>query len=283
MSLAVLKSNKCFDALYTNAYVERQLEKFRNRHNNHWRAHLDLAERLASNYAPPAPARVLDLGCSIGTFAIEFAMKGYDALGLDLDKKSLEIAEGLAKEVGCSPEWVHADAANFVLKQQVDFAVCFDLFEHLSDDQIKKMLMCLKGVLRNDGVFIFHTFPTKYDHLFYKNNVFCLPLLFFRSCDHKTFERVVRIYARLVDCYYVLTRGKTWNRIIAGTVHPNPLTINKIEKLLSASGFEILNIETGLDSVNALKPGQGRVAKRFFSRQPVAHRSIWGVARKISD
>ena len=46
-----------FEDLYTPTYVQRQLEKFRNRHDNHWKAHLDLAASLVERFAPPPPAR----------------------------------------------------------------------------------------------------------------------------------------------------------------------------------------------------------------------------------
>lgn len=272
-----------FESLYTPVYVERQLEKFRNRYQNHWKAHLDLVERLSEEYASSQPASMLDLGCSIGTFALEFACKGYVTYGLDLDVKSIEIAKRLSGEIGCSPQWIQSDATDFIIDRAVDFVVCFDLLEHLADSQIRKMLICVKNSLKKDGVLIFHTFPTRYDHIFFKNNFFCIPLIIFRNYDSGRFKRIVGCYSQLLDFYYLLTRGKKWKAIIADTVHPNPLSVERIEHFLEDAGFVIEVIDTGLDSVNALKPGQGRVAKRFFSHQPVAHRSIWGVARKKSD
>ncbi len=34
----------------------------------------------------------MDVGCSIGTFAIEFAAKGYRSFGIDFDQTALDIA-----------------------------------------------------------------------------------------------------------------------------------------------------------------------------------------------
>lgn len=280
MSKSLSASDVFFEKLYTPVYVERQLEKFRGRHHNHWKAHLDLAAKLASEHAPPPPARMLDLGCSIGTFALEFASRGYETIGLDLDAKSLDIARELANELGCSPDWVHADATNFILDQPVDFVVCFDLFEHLTDDQLTKMLDCVKQCLCKGGCILFHTFPTEYDHIFYRNNLFCLPLLPFRKANTLMFNRVVEIYSWFIDCFFLIRRGRTWKRIISKSIHPNPLSRERLVKFLESAGFMVDFIETSIDTLNPLRVNQGRIAKKFFSHQRITHRSIWGVAFK---
>ena len=127
--------------LYNDKYVHAQLEKFRNRENNHFGNHIRLVKDLLDRFSINPPARLLDIGCSIGTFALELSLNGYLTIGLDFDQNSLKYAESLAEELGCSPDWICADASNFVLKEKVDVVICFDLFEHLEDDAIKKMVM----------------------------------------------------------------------------------------------------------------------------------------------
>lgn len=266
--------------LYNSTYVQAQLEKFHNRNNNHWRNHIRLAKQLASDYGPPPPASLLDLGCSIGTFALEFATDGYDTIGLDFDPKALEVAKKLAKEMGVNPVWVCEDAGSFSLEKKVDIVLCFDLLEHLPDDVIINALSCVRRNLKSNGLFIFHTFPTQYDHIFYKGALTCGPLVPFRSLSEKQFENMVRWYAGFLDIFYLLRYGKTHKRIIANTVHPNPLSKKRLQCFLKNAGFDILLFETDLDSINPLKPGQGTLAKRFFVKQPVGCRSLWGVARE---
>ena len=110
--------------IYTPTYVDAQLEKFRNRSTNHWQHHIRLAKQLVADYAPAPPASLLDLGCSIGTFALEFALDGYKTIGLDFDPKALEQGEKLAKELGCEPKWICEDAGAFDLQEKVDIVVC---------------------------------------------------------------------------------------------------------------------------------------------------------------
>ena len=42
--------------------------------------------------------RILDVGSSIGTIAIELASKGYDVSGVDFDHSAIEIATKLAAD-----------------------------------------------------------------------------------------------------------------------------------------------------------------------------------------
>ncbi len=265
--------------LYTPTYVDAQLEKFRNRQTNHWQHHIRLAKQLVADHAPHPPASLLDLGCSIGTFALEFALDGYDTIGLDFDPKALEQGRELAKELGCEPKWVCEDAGSFSLREKVDIVVCFDLLEYLNDDIIVNTLSCIRKNLKHGGAFIFHTFPTQYDHVFYKRALTCLPLIPFRSLSEKNFETLVRRYSNFLDIFYLLRYGKTHKGFIAKRVHPNPLSMERLRSFLEDADFEIKHLEMSLDSINPLKPGQGVLAKKFFARQPVALCSLWGIAK----
>lgn len=264
--------------LYNDSYRASQLSKFRNRHKNHFANHIRLAKELVAEYGVSSPSRLLDLGCSIGTLALEFALDGYDTIGLDSDPKALSQGRKLARELGCNPKWVCGDAGSFSLREKVDIIVCFDLLEHLSDAVIKKTLACIRENLKTNGVIVFHTFPTQYDHIFHKMALTCLPLIPFRYLSERRFELLVRWYAKYLNIFYLIWYGKTHNKIIANTVHPNPLSKERLQGVLKDAGFNLILLEMSLDSINPLKPYQGVLAKIFFSNQPVAYRSIWGVA-----
>ncbi|MGH8221516.1 MAG: hypothetical protein ACREQZ_00950, partial [Woeseiaceae bacterium] len=70
--------------MYGEAYQRAQVEKHRQRHTNHWRQRIALAHRLVNQWVlprflgrDPHDITVLDVGCSIGTMAIEFAQRGF--------------------------------------------------------------------------------------------------------------------------------------------------------------------------------------------------------------
>src|SRR5438046_1211256 len=100
-------SIKPTSAAYGRAYQEHQAAKYRDRANNHWKTRIALAEDLLERFVMPrlagrAPASIVsvDVGCSIGTFAIEMARRGFRSIGIDLDARALEIAQVLATEEG---------------------------------------------------------------------------------------------------------------------------------------------------------------------------------------
>lgn len=272
---------KELENLYSAKYVQTQLDKFRNRRSNHWANHIRLAKMLVKNWGAPPPAYLLDLGCSIGTFALEFALEGYDTFGLDFDTKALREAQKLAQELDCdNSKWICADAGKFSLKREFDIIVCFDLIEHLEDNVMSNMLNCVWDNLKRSGIFVFHTFPTKYDYIFFRDNTKSWPLIPFRNLPNKLFEKMVKLYAIILDAYFLISHGKRHKKCIANTVHPNPLTEEKLKDFLQQTGFQCVMLEKELDAINPLKPGQGILAKKYFSHQPVVKRSVYGVARK---
>ena len=56
----------------------------------------------------PKNIRTLDVGCSIGTMAIEMAQRGFDSFGVDFDESALKLAQILAAEENLSIEFFNA-------------------------------------------------------------------------------------------------------------------------------------------------------------------------------
>ena len=71
----------------------------------------------------PVPARVLDVGCSFGGFAIEAERAGYDVCGMDLNPAAVEYVQSLGMEAECcaSPGELVG-----IPDGTVDIVTCFD-------------------------------------------------------------------------------------------------------------------------------------------------------------
>ena len=271
---------------YSAEYVQVQRRKHEERFTSHWKSHIWWAKELVREYGKKSPAKLLDLGCSVGTYAIEFALDGYETTGLDFDLKALNVARQLATKENVNPKWLCGDACDFQLPKPVDIVLCLDLLEHLDDETIKGMLSCIKANLNPDGIFLYHTFPTKYDHIFYKNwffnrlsSIIPLPLIPFKKLDDSSFTQVVKTYSAFLDLFSLLTVQKTHQQIIKDTVHPNPLSHEKLLNFFNEAGFELIVSKEGIEEFNPLKVGQGRLAMKYFSDKAAAQRSLWGVAR----
>lgn len=280
-------------SIYGNEYQTRQVDKFRNRAHNHWKNRINLAFDLVKNHdetkeqgKEKKDVVVVDIGCSIGTFAIEFAKLGYQSYGIDFDSSALAIGEKLSREENINVKFVNSDVSNWgnLSLPKIDIAICFDIFEHLHDDELGALLVSLKNQLSKNGRLIFHTFPTEYDHLFYFERTMAiiftpwlrrLPLELFKNLSKTKFERFVRAYATLFDFLYLFKKGCTHKELIKNNKHCNPLSKRRLEDILIRSGYKILQLET-----TQLYSFEKKIQKRF-SHHPISHRNLFGAAMKM--
>jgi len=266
-------------------YQGKQAEKYRNRENNHWKIRIETANRLFDEYALPELLNrdkkdvvIVDAACSIGTFAIEFARRGYQTYGVDFDEEALKIARQLAAEEGVQPEFVHADISEWSLNfPKIDVVLCMDVFEHLHDDELGAMLQALRKQMTESSVLIFHTFPTQYDYIFNgSKGRYRYPLLPFRKLKAESFTRLTRAYAALLDAYWLLRSGKDYREMIKKRSHCNPLTLERLTDIALRAGYEIKLMELAQlypDNLFTANPEiQGK-----FREQPVSFRNLSGV------
>lgn len=267
---------------YGRQYQLEQAEKHRHRHENHWRPRIALAHTLIDRYVlprlPGVPAgdiRTIDVGCSIGTMAIEMALRGFKSHGVDFDAAALEIARSLAREEHVSVEFFQCDVAELgtVTDTPFDIAVCFDIFEHLHDDELGAFLQFIRRRLSSRGALVFYTFPLQFDYLFFSRDPVHWPLMLVKWLPERWFERVVRAYAALIDACLLVATGKSYRERIAGLPHCNPTTKLRLQGILERAGFSIEVIET-----DNIYPFKRHVADRF-RKHPIAHRNLYGVAR----
>jgi len=265
---------------YGEQYQREQVEKHRARATNHWKARIALAHELIDTHVlprlgprEPRSVQVLDVGCSIGTMAIEMALRGFKAYAVDFDASALRIARELAAEEGASVEFFRADVAEWRPPiGGIDIALCFDIFEHLHDDELGALLQSLKRVLSERGSLVFYTFPLQYDYLFFSRDVLHWPLMPLRWLSRPAFDRVVRAYAAACDVALLAATGKTYRERIKSHSHCNPTTRQRLEDVLKRAGYRIAYIETG-----NLYPFKPHVTRRF-TRHAAAHRHLYGVA-----
>lgn len=267
---------------YGREYQLAQADKYRNREHNHWRDRIALGHRLVSEHAlPRMPGRdkstitLVDVGCSIGTFAIEFAREGYRAVGVDFDAEAIGVARGLAAEEGARPEFLIADVAEMGERiGPVDIAVCFDIFEHLHDDELGVLLRDIRGCIADHGTLVFHTFPTEYDFLFFGDGAdeHRRVLREFAAGDPERFDREARAYAEELDAGRLREEGRTRREWGASWQHCNLLTARRLGAILGRAGWEVPVMETA-----QLYPVSEEIAG-VFAGHPIVDRNLFGVA-----
>ena len=156
--------------------------------------------------------------------------------------------------------------------KKIDIAVCFDIFEHLHDDELGAFLHIIKTKLSENGVLLYHTFPTQYDYLFFKKKIVSFPLIPFSIFGKRFFERIVRMYAANIDFFLSMIKGKTYKEHIKKKSHCNPTTKERLSDILKRAGYENKLIEVG-QLYNFKKRTQN-----IFKKHPISYRNLYGVA-----
>lgn len=265
---------------YGTDYQLKQTEKYRNRKHNHWKFRIDLAHNLVEQHVlvkqqgkSKKDIVVVDVGCSIGTFAIEFAKLGYNSYGVDFDSSAIDIAKQLSAEENVTPEFVCGDISDWCNSfPPIDIAICFDILEHLHDDELGSFLCSIRKQFSENGSLVFHTFPTQYNYIFFQRRYVSYPLIPFSKISQPRFNKIVKLYSKLLDMSFLLKHGKTHKEAIKCSRHCNPTTNERLTDILNRAGYEIVFME----SAN-LYNFKESVQKRF-SKQPITFRNLYGVA-----
>ena len=268
-------------AEYGQDYQINQANKYRNRTNNHWQKRIALAFDLVNKYVvknlnkSPQESIVVDVGCSIGTFAIEFAKLGYQSFGVDFDPSALDIARQLSQEENVSPKFICGDISEWsdISLSQIDIAICFDIFEHLHDDELGSFLQSIKKTLSGNGYLVFHTFPTQYDYIFFSKRYTYWPLIPFKNVRTSRFDKLIKIYSLFLDIYFLIRNGKIHKDMIKNSQHCNPLTKERLEDIFLRGGFKIIYLES-----SQLYPFEKDV-QNIFSKQSISYRNLFGVVK----
>ncbi len=105
---------------------------------------------------PPAPARVLDLGCGGGWTSIFFAKTGYDVIGQDIaaDMVALARRNSEINAVQHKVQFTLGDYETLDFVESFDCAVFFDSLHHADDPQLA--IACAYRALKPGGLLITH-------------------------------------------------------------------------------------------------------------------------------
>lgn len=138
---------------------------------------------------------LLDLGCGTGTDMIKAAKIVRTAIGIDIDKRSLEIAQKLAKKAKQNNvKFLHVDLNKKLPFKDNSFhkIICSDVLEHLKrrDIALKEIVRLLKS----NGVLLLVTDnpDTSWKKLLKKNGLF-----FYADHDHKYEYPIDEIISKL--------------------------------------------------------------------------------------
>lgn len=115
-------------------------------------AQVDFLEKVL-NIQPGA--KILDLACGHGRHSVEFARRGYQLTGQDLNSFFLKEAEKSANEAGVNVRWVQSDMRRIPFENEFDAVVnLFSSFGYLeSDEEDQLVIHQVAKALRRGGQF----------------------------------------------------------------------------------------------------------------------------------
>jgi SAM-dependent methyltransferase len=111
---------------------------------------------VCTELALAANARILDLCCGPGRHAVELARRGYDVVGLDINKRYIALARQLAEREGIQATFLTGDMRAIPFEGHFDAIInvgtSFGFFE--SEAENGRVIRAVAQALKPEGVFL---------------------------------------------------------------------------------------------------------------------------------
>ena len=157
MTIPHLKESmkKVTDKDYTDEYFRLQVRRYKEL--DEWAR--TRIKNVLSTVKPSKRDIIADIGCGIGTFAIECAKRGSYVYAVDYSQVALDIAKGLRKEMGVDRiTFINSSVDDIPIEDcKVNKAICADLVEHLYPKEFDALLKELHRIVKKDGYVYIYT------------------------------------------------------------------------------------------------------------------------------
>lgn len=264
-------------------FVENQLRPYAERlagKQNYWTRMFTWIQRYVDN---TQPQRILDVGCGVGPFALEFARNGHQSWGIDVLEGMISRGRELADSLDLS-ERVHLQQGDIRHLEQhydghfFDVAIACDIFEHLEDDAIGEVLDGLCHVVKPGGTIIVQTSPGRFYYWFTPARRKLMALLTPMAwLPDRMFSKYVRL---LESTVFRRVRDKHTSFYKHEYGHINCMTHEHLHRLLEQAG--LCNISTFAAQAHAGFKDEGAMdaawTRRLFAHKSAAARNVFGIA-----
>ena len=110
-----------------------------------------LQELIKSNEL--SPCKIIELGCGAGNYVRYLSKIGFNATGVDISDKAIEIARILAQKAGAKCEFIEADVLGDMIeiKSKFDFVYDWELLHHIFPEDRNKYIENVHRLLGSRG------------------------------------------------------------------------------------------------------------------------------------
>ncbi len=140
----------------TELYRKSGLAVYEKSHYSN-REHIHEVEQILTWYRE-RDTNILDIGCSGGLHALEFARRGFSVTGLDIEPSAIEIARKRKHTENLKARFYVIDIENDELAGLGKFNFIYSIgnvLSHVNREHFLEILQKISGCLDTDGVFLF--------------------------------------------------------------------------------------------------------------------------------
>jgi len=100
-----------------------------------------------------SPCKIIEFGCGVGNYIRYFSKLGFNATGVDISDKAIDIAKTLAQKAGVKCEFIEADVLGnlSVIKSKYEFAYDWELLHHIFPEDRNKYIENVHRLLKTHG------------------------------------------------------------------------------------------------------------------------------------
>lgn len=225
---------KRYDRVYSSSQMRKYFNYILNKGG--WQLRINLVKELVGDIKKQK-MKILDLGCGVGTFALEYGKEGHFTVGIDFSEEMIMSANKLKKilNLGENVRFIKGDVSKRNFRENsFDLIIAADIIEHLPDEILFKCVSECYRILKKGGKFILHTTPTKYTHyLFTKKGLLLILPLFWLP------KKIFKKYVLYIDKKIA---PRIFGKIVRDEVHCNCQTLDSLRNVLIKNRFRIKKI-----------------------------------------
>ncbi|WP_051235848.1 class I SAM-dependent methyltransferase [Paenibacillus pinihumi] len=182
--------------------------------------------------------KVIDLGCGPGLYSQNLALKGYEVVGVDFNKKSIEYAINEAKKNDLSIDYRDEDITKIEIENEFDLALLiYQIYSVFSPENRKQILRNIHRGLKPGGLVLLDVLSEASYENFQQNLMWGLSRKDnpFSDRKHLTLYATMKYPDKVTLAKNVLVFGD--GKIVNYNYWNQHFTIESLEKEVNEAGF----------------------------------------------
>lgn len=186
---------------------------------------------------------ILDLTCGTGSQVFWLHNKGFHVVGVDINKKMLEVAKKKAIERDAKIDFREGDMRTSQLGKFQAVITIFNAIGHLTQEDFEMALDNIHQNLDPKGIYIFDIFNL--DYLLYKDNITTLTIDWLKENNHKRVREIqystINNAGILISYSTLLEESSDSHTVVSNTQQTLQVySAKQLKHLLEKHGFSVM-------------------------------------------